>query len=1006
MYTPRHFPMKIPKPHLTLSTLALFSTLSSSFAASADFKTTEFADSSLTPSPSCLSAHANGDVFVGVDLLGSLGKGPNKGRIVKLIDSNNDGKADKHSIFAKVDNPRGLIAMGDKLYVLHTVIPESTGKFEGMHLSVFTDANNDGVADGPAKRLIENVSTAKHNQERGADHTTNGIRMGIDGWIYIAVGDFGFVDAKGADGTTFTKLGGGILRVRPDGSEMEMYTHGLRNIYDVAIDPFMNIFTRGNTNDGGGWNVRFIDQIQTGNYGYPTLYKHFTNEIIPALQDLGGGSGTGALFLNEPTWPKSYNNQPLMSDWGRNQVYLHRLTADGPSFTQKQENFLGISQPSDIDVDGSGRLFVAAWAGAGYKGNDTRGFIQQVTPKGWKYKAFPDLTKLSEDQLIKALSSSSATARLSAQQELLSRDSSKVPAESILKLAADSSQSLETRVAAIFTYAQLAGSKATPALTKLTADKDIREFALRALSDRRKIAKTLPLEPFTKGLEDSNPRTRAAAIVGLGRIGNPAAAEKLITQTKYEGDSSTDQWATALYKSEVIKGSDTVKIDADIERVKKLYFIVDDAGDGNTGDHAAWADAYLVKADGTKKALSKFKWSKAQQGAEKTLANKSCSGSALQRVDGKSVSHGIGTHSLSVIEYTIPMEYVRFQATGTLTPNAAQNKGSVRFVLSPIPPTGDGQAVGPHATPNSNIVLPHLAVQSLVSLNATEASLAAIDSSNQDGALWALRLMHDPKAVAKLIDRLDSADTSSELREKLWTTLARLYKKEAPYDGSWWWKTRPDTRGPYYVPVKWEESAKIEAAFRAEFDKANAEGKKAMAAIATKHRMNLKGIGAVEREASKKVKTVGDTSIEDVMLSFEKLKGNKKKGKALMKKQACAACHSLENSDPKKGPDLNAIGSILDREAIAEAILKPDATIAENWVDVTMNDKMIHQGTLVSKDAKTVVVRNIGGVETKLDANKVKSINKSTSTIMGPHLLDSLTLKQFADVVEYLATKK
>ena len=117
--------------------------------------------------------------------------------------------------------------------------------------------------------------------------------MGIDGWIYIAVGDFGFVDAEGADGTKLTQLGGGILRVRPDGSEMEVYTHGLRNIYDVAIDPFMNIYTRGNTNDGGGWNVRFIHQVQSGEYGYPVLFKNFTDEIIPALADLGGGSGTG-----------------------------------------------------------------------------------------------------------------------------------------------------------------------------------------------------------------------------------------------------------------------------------------------------------------------------------------------------------------------------------------------------------------------------------------------------------------------------------------------------------------------------------------------------------------------------------------------------------------------------------------------------------------------------------------------------------------------------------------
>ena len=170
------------------------------------------------------------------------------------------------------------------------------------------------------------MSNPNYLRSRGTDHATNGIRMGIDGWIYIAVGDFGFHNAIGADGTKLTMLGGGIVRVRPDGSEMEVYIHGTRNIYDVAIDPYMNVFTRGNTNDGGGWNIRFNHDIQSGEYGYPMLFKHFTEEIIPALIDAGGGSGTGALFMDEPTWPDKYNHVPMMADWGRSELYIHRLT--------------------------------------------------------------------------------------------------------------------------------------------------------------------------------------------------------------------------------------------------------------------------------------------------------------------------------------------------------------------------------------------------------------------------------------------------------------------------------------------------------------------------------------------------------------------------------------------------------------------------------------------------------------------------------------------------------
>ena len=210
----------------------------------------DIAGPDVVPSPACLAVLPTGEVFVGVDMMGSLGKEPGKGSIVKLIDEDNDGNYEKHIKFAKVDNPRGIMAVGNQVFVLHTVFSKSTGKAEAMDLVVFEDNDQDGVADGPSKPLIKNICSPSSLRSRGTDHSTNGIRMGIDGWIYIAVGDFGFHEAEDASGKKMTMLGGGIVRVRPDGTEMEVYAHGTRNIYDVAIDPFMNIYTRGNTNVG------------------------------------------------------------------------------------------------------------------------------------------------------------------------------------------------------------------------------------------------------------------------------------------------------------------------------------------------------------------------------------------------------------------------------------------------------------------------------------------------------------------------------------------------------------------------------------------------------------------------------------------------------------------------------------------------------------------------------------------------------------------------------------
>ena len=243
-----------------------------------ELKVTGFAGPDLVPSPACIAAGATGEVYVGVDMIGSLGKKPRRGMIMRLVDCNNDGIADSHTEYAPVDNPRGILPIGDKLYVLHTVFNDSIAT--GMDLVVFEDKNQDGVADGPSKPLIEHISNPIYLQSRGTDHATNGIRMGIDGWIYIAVGDFGFHEAIDRDGKKLTMHGGGIVRVRPDGTEMEIFSHGTRNIYDVAIDPYMNIFTRDNTNDGGGWNIRFSHHIQSGEYGYPVLFKNISQKKL------------------------------------------------------------------------------------------------------------------------------------------------------------------------------------------------------------------------------------------------------------------------------------------------------------------------------------------------------------------------------------------------------------------------------------------------------------------------------------------------------------------------------------------------------------------------------------------------------------------------------------------------------------------------------------------------------------------------------------------------------
>ncbi|WP_353720696.1 heme-binding protein [Dyadobacter sp. 676] len=847
--------------------LARIDSLPNAAAWPAELDVTHFAGHDLTPSPACLAVAPTGEVYVGVDMIGSLGKTPGKGSIVRLVDTDNDGKVDQHTTFAMVDNPRGIISQGDQLFVLHTTFSQETGKASGMDLVVLEDKNHDGVADGPAKPLVRNICSPKFLQSRGTDHATNGIRMGIDGWIYIAVGDFGFHDAVDRSGRKMTQLGGGIVRVRPDGTEMEVYTHGLRNIYDVAIDPYMNIFTRDNTNDGGGWNIRFSNQIQTGEYGYPVLFKHFTEEIIPALVDLGGGSGTGSLFMDDPNWPAKYNRVPMMADWGRSQVYVHRVTPDGPTFQQKEEEFIKLSQVTDLDIDASGRVYLAAWDGAGYSGNPGKGFVVRAVPRGWKYKAFKDLNKSSVKQLAALLRSESAVQRLAAQQEMLRRPA-KEAAKAAWAVAEDKKAPSYVRVAGMYTYAQAAGADGIGNLVKLASEADMREFALRVLADRKPYTAKVPLEPFLQAIENGNAREKVAAAIGLGRLERPEGAQALL-KVKVPG-------------------------------------------------------SFVAPAKGTE---------------------------------------------------------------------------------------------GPHATPNSAIVTPHIAVRALVALNAVDACVKAVGTENSTIALWALRYMHDPGAVEGLIAAYGKT-ADKALKDQILTTLGRIYKKEADYDGSWWWSTRPDTHGPYYKGVDWESSAKIREFLMKEWAKAG--DKQFFADLNARNRMGIAEFGGEEVVAAKeevkvdlekirnKKGQVGESSIEDVMLAMAKIQGDPAVGKKLFTKQGCVACHSLSRNEVMKGPFMGQIGSIMNREQIAESILKPNASISQGFASVlitTKGDKS-YMGFVSEESAEKLVIRDITGQVNTIKVADITSRKEMETSMMPSGLANELSYEEFASLITFLSQQK
>ena len=476
--------------------------------------------------PVAIACEPTGAVYVAVDEQGSLGRTPGGGKILRCTDRDGDGKVDEVTVFAKVDHPRGIAYRNGKVWVMH---PPT--------LSVFEDTDVDGVSD-KQEDLVTGLTTNQIT-DRGGDHTTNGVRMGIDGWLYIGVGDYGIKQAKGKDGRTITLRGGGIVRVRPDGTELEIYCTGLRNPFDLAIDGFMNIFTRDNTNDGAGWDTRVSLLKQSALYGYTQLFANFTDEIMPTLGVFGSGGATGGLFIQDTRWPEGFRNTLFTGDWGRSEVYRHDLKSNGPTFDLGQEWFMKMPRATGMDIDGSGRLFVASWrngSAVGFEGPNI-GFVARVTPNNLKAEPFPELKKADTAQLVRLLASPQSVTRLHAQGEILARGRRAETRSGLITLASDTAATLEARAAAIFTLKQLEGADSHPDLIKLAGMKGVGEFALRALTDRAGEVSGLDTQPFVTALRDESPRVRAQALISLGRLGRKSAAKQILPLTARQDGS-------------------------------------------------------------------------------------------------------------------------------------------------------------------------------------------------------------------------------------------------------------------------------------------------------------------------------------------------------------------------------------------------------------------------------------------------------------------------------------
>jgi putative heme-binding domain-containing protein len=322
------------------------------------FSATLFACDPLVEYPSAIALGPRpGTLFVASDYVKGLGVWivrPDDIRVVE--DTNGDGYADRAPVFAAgFGSIQGMEYFDDVLYVMHAPL-----------LTALRDRDGDGVAD-ERRDLVSGLGLPPEKNPSRL-HCANGVVIGHDGWLYLALGDNGCNVAR-PEGDRLVLEGGGILRARPDGSDLHVFATGLRNIYDVAMDEELNVFVRDNENDGGDYMVRVYWSFFGADHGYPYLYRDRPDEALGPIADLGRGSSAGGVCYRERAFPPEFHGNLFFCEWGRAVVrYTPERSGSGFAVAPEQEFALGDAEdpygfkPTDIVVQPDGSLMVSDWA--------------------------------------------------------------------------------------------------------------------------------------------------------------------------------------------------------------------------------------------------------------------------------------------------------------------------------------------------------------------------------------------------------------------------------------------------------------------------------------------------------------------------------------------------------------------------------------------------------------------------------------------------------------------
>jgi len=883
-------------------------------------------------------------------------------KILVIEDTDGDGKADKTTVFAEgLLIPTGVEPDGNGVYVA-----------DSTELVYLQDTNGDGKAD---KRTV--VLSGFGTED--THHLLHTIRFGPDCRLYFNQSIYIHSHLETPHGTK--RLGGGgTWAMRTKTLELDILMRGLVNPWGLCWDDNGQVFE---TDGAGGEGINYI--FQGGWYFTAVGARRTFAGLNP-----GSPKYCGLERITGNHLPEGWNGALITNDFRGHRVCGFRLSEDGAGYQAKESVELIRSnhpafRPIDVRQGPDGAIYLADWFNPIIQHGEvdfrdprrdkTHGRIWRVSPIGKPALPRPELAKMSDSELVRALGSDLDWTRHHARMVMRDREPSGVLRE-LASLENGASDTLLMQIQ----WARLAvGNHSTDLLTKLLSSSNplVRAGALRALS-WTKVDDAKRSEILVSAKSDSSAKVRLEVIRGLGAIPTVEAL-KLALSFLGGGLDRFEEYALWLTVNDLkeLWAPITSKGNLSGWDSKGLVYAVKATNDPGL---ASAVRGLAEKASDAQSAYAILE-ALAEVGEPQDVAL------VWKRLDLFTQKPELANRLMAVLAAAAPRVVGKVEGLDTKVIHAFLNESATRNMAIPLVGAyrleGLRKPLADLATdPKQTAATRSAAMDGLVRLGGTQTSnlLSEVAQKPSDPlaktALYASANM-DPFKAAPVI-------------------LGLLAKNPEPLDFARVAQIYGGKKGNTEILAKALESTSLP---------------KDGARLFVRELSNIPGTEKLRDAVKKSAKldaTGRSSSPEEVqrLVGLSKSSGDPARGETIFRRAnlQCLKCHAIGSAGGQVGPELGSIGGSAQPDYILESFLLPNKAVKENYntTVATTKDGKIVAGIKVRLDDRELVLRNAENQLVTIPRSEIEELGQGQS-LMPAGLVEELTDGELVDLVRFLS---